>query len=165
MTPEKQKRWLDEHVPHRVRACLTGIPLLDELTRARDDESRAEVQLRCLGNAAWEGRMAGMRWLIEFVGVVDSGGKPVRPNRRAADVSIVQIAGGREIDLGSPDAVVLSKVWKGCSQASGHPTQDSNHPPVDEMSLDAAMRIIVAHLQATIYAAASRRLTDEALTA
>lgn len=106
-----------------------------------------------------------MRWLIEFVGVVDSKGKPGRPNRRSVDVSIAQIMGGREIDLGSVEALLLSKVWKGCSQASGHPTQDSNHPPVDEKALDEAMRVIIAHIQKTIYSSASRLLTTEALTA
>ena len=129
------------------------------------EERRRRVRGRCIGNAAWEGRMAGMRWLIEFVGIVDSKGKPDRPNRRTVDVSVTHIAGGREIDLAAPEAIVLSRVWKGCSQASGHPTQDSNHPPVDERALDEAMRIIISHLERTIYATSTRRLADEALTA
>jgi hypothetical protein len=83
--------------------------------------------MRCLSTAVFEGRLAGMRWLIEFVGISELNGKPRRPNRQDVDVSIAKIARGHEIDLASPEAVLLSKVWKGCSQASGHPTQDSNH--------------------------------------
>ena len=127
------------------------------------DDLRANIRMRSLLNAAWEGRMAGIRWLIEFVGVVDDSGKPDRPNRRRADVAITRIPGGAEFDLSSPNALVLSRVWKGCAQASGHPTQDSNHPPVDDMALDAAMRIIIQHLERTIYAESVRRLIDEVM--
>jgi hypothetical protein len=63
-----------------------------------------------------------MRWLIEFVGVAgDCEGNPKTPdNRRASDIQITQL-GGKQIDLESVEAKVLSKVWKACSQASGHP--------------------------------------------
>ncbi len=130
---------------------------------AASEDLRASIRTRSLFNAAWEGRMAGIRWLIEFVGVVEKGGKPDRPNRRGADIAITRIADGAEFDLSSPDALVLSRVWKGCAQASGHPTQDSNHPPVDDKALDAAMRIIIRHLNHTIYAKSARKLIDEVM--
>jgi hypothetical protein len=163
MQPEEQDRWLTEHIPHRVRACLTGIPLQEELMRALDEDMCARIKMRCLSTAVFEGRLAGMRWLIEFVGISELNGKPRRPNRHDVDVSIAKIARGNKIDLASPEAVLLSKVWKGWSQASGHPTQDSNHPSGDEKALDAAMRIIIGHLEKTIYSSSRRRLTDEAL--
>jgi hypothetical protein len=52
---------------------------------------------------------------------------------------------------GAKFSKILAKVWKGCSQASGHPTQDTNHPPVNPKALDEALRIIVEHLGRTIY--------------
>lgn len=164
MDPAKQDRWLSEHVPHRIRASLSGLALQDELMPATaGDELRASIRARSLFNAAWEGRIAGIRWLIEFVGVVDRGGKPDRPNRRGADVGITDIAGGVEFDLSVPEALVLSRVWRGCSQASGHPTADSSHPPVDDKALDDAMRTIIGHLDRTIYAKSARKLIDEVM--
>jgi hypothetical protein len=109
--------------------------------------------------------MASMRWLIEFVGVADSKGKPSLPKPHPKDISITCIQGGEKIDLTSPEAETLAKVWKGCSQASGHPTQDSNHPPVDPKTLDEALGIIVKHLEQTIYAANDRNLVTETFVA
>ncbi len=164
MDATKQDRWLAEHVPHRIRASLSGLALHEELMpSAADEDFRASIRARSLFNAAWEGRMAGIRWLIEFIGVVDAGGKPSRPNRRGADIAISQIDGGQEFDLSTPEALILARVWKGCAQASGHPTQDSNHPPVDDKALDAAMRIVVQHLERTIYAKSSRKLIREVM--
>jgi hypothetical protein len=164
MNPSDEEQWLAQHIPHRVGACLTCLPLQEELMpSAADEETRNKIRYRFFQNAAWEGRMAGMRWLIDFVGIAaDSNGKPRRPTRYGdADVSITCIQGGEKMDLASSDAATLAKVWKGCSQASGHPTQDSNHPPVDPTALDEAMRILIRHLERTIYAASSRNLVAE----
>jgi hypothetical protein len=107
--------------------------------------------------------MVAMRWLIEFIGVGErnKAGKVVRPNRKPNDVSINMIAGGKEIELDSPEAEILANVRKGCAQASAHPTQDTNHPRVDDAALDEALRIIVKHLERTVYSGRPRGLISE----
>ena len=128
------------------------------------DALRLKIRAACFERAVWEGRMVAMRWLIDFVGIAaDREGKPRRPTWYSdADVSITDI-GGQKIELSSPEAATLAKVWQGCSQASSHPTQDSNHPPVDPMTLDKALRIIVDHLQRTIYSGSPGKLVVETL--
>lgn len=168
MKPTDQVQWLAEHIPHRLRACLAELPLQNELMPANASETlRLGIRARCCDAAAWEGRMAAARWLIEFVGIAaDPNGNPRRPTKYGeADASITSIRGKEtdRIDLGSSEARRLAKVWKGCSQASGHPTHDSNHPPVDPLALDKALRIIVNHLEKTIYSAHPGRLVGETL--
>jgi hypothetical protein len=54
-----------------------------------DDALRLKIRAGCCERAVWEGRMAAMRWLIDFVGIAaDCNGKPRPPTRRKADVSI-----------------------------------------------------------------------------
>jgi hypothetical protein len=97
--------------------------------------------------------MAAIRWLIDFIGIRDKEGKPARPRRWGDhDVSITSLPGGREIDLSSHEAEFLRRVWKGCSQSSSHATHDSKHFPVDARTLEKAMRMIVNHLNKTVYA-------------
>ena len=163
MNPSDQEQWLVQHIPHRVAACLACLPLQEQLMpSAADEETRGQIRYKFFQNAAWEGRMAGMRWLIEFVGVAaHPNGEPRPPKRRKTDVSIKCIQGGEEIDLDSSEAATLAKVWQGCAQASGHPTQDSNHPPVDPAALNEAMKIIIGHLERTIYKATDRNLVAQ----
>jgi hypothetical protein len=119
MNAADQEQWRAQHIPHRLRACLTGLPLQHELTKTIEDEKIQESTIiHCLSRTVSEGRMAAIRWLIEFIGVGErKKGKPGRPNRRGNDVSINMIGGGKEIDLDSHEAEILADVWKGCSQA------------------------------------------------
>ena len=167
LTRTDQDQWLAQHIPHRLSACFAELPLQSELLmlEVADDALRLKIRAACCERAVWEGRMVAMRWLIDFVGVAaNREGKPRRPGRhRDADVSITDIQGGQAIELCSSEAATLAKVWQGCSQASSHPTQDSNHPPVDPITLDNALRIIVSHLQRTIYSGSPRELVVETL--
>jgi hypothetical protein len=168
MHPTNQDQWLAEHIPHRLRACLAELPLQNELMPANASETlRLRIRARCCDAAAWEGRMTAARWLIEFVGIAaDADGNPRRPTKYGeADFSITSIRGKEtdRIDLASLEARTLAKLWKGCSQASGHPTQDSDHPPVDPLALDKALRIIISHLEKTIYSASPGKLVAETL--
>jgi hypothetical protein len=165
MNPSDEQAWLGQHIPHRLRACLTWLPLQSELlTTITDANAHASIMHRCFLHTVSEGRMAAMRWLIEFVGIRDVNGKPEQPKLRKTDVSISFIQGGKPIDIDSTEAMFLAKVWKGCSQASGHPTQDTNHPDVDPKTLDKALRIIVGHLKRTIYSADPDKLIALMLT-
>ena len=164
MNPEEQNQWLVQHIPHRLRACLAYSDVQKELMPdTADQESQRNIEAYCVLIAAVEGRMAATRWLIEFVGICDRNGKPGRPTLRKTDVSITSIHGGKLIDRSSPDATILANVWKACSQASAHPTWDTNHPPIDGPTLDQALRIIVKHLDATIYSVTGRKLVAETL--
>jgi hypothetical protein len=166
MTRTDQNQWLAQHIPHRLSACLAELPLQSELfmLEVADDPLRLKIRAAYFDRAVWEGRMVAMRWLIDFVGIAaNREGKPRRPTRYGdADVSIGDIE-GQKIELSSPEAATLARVWLGCSQASSHPTQDSNHPPVDPMTLNNALRIIVNHLQRTIYSGTPGKLVVETL--
>ena len=152
MAHPDQEVWLAQHIPFRLRTCLSGLSLQSELVATITNENvRDSILYQCLSDTVWEGRMASIRWLIEFVGIRDFNGKPGHPKLRKTDVSISFIQGGKPIDPSSRDGAFLASVWNGCSQASGRRTQDKNHPPVDPETLDKALRIIVRHLKHTIY--------------
>jgi hypothetical protein len=104
-----------------------------------------------------------MRWLIEFVGLTeDKHGKPCK-KPKGRDTSIENLPGGVAVDPKSPDAAKLARVWKGCTQGSGHPTHESQHPPVNEPEVAEALRIIIQHLDKTIYAGETRKVVEVAL--
>jgi hypothetical protein len=145
--------WLSGHIPYRVHAGLAGLPLASEYLPATAEPAlRARFAAICLNNAVYEGRLAAIRWLIDFIGIRDKKGKPARPRRVGEhDVGITSLPGGSEVHLDSPEAEILRKVWKGCSQASSHATHASNHFSVEPEILEQAMRIIISHLEKTIY--------------
>ena len=151
-----KKKWLDQHIPHRLHAALADLPLQREIIQILGEGYRQEIEERCKVSATTQGRLAAIRWLIEFIGVQD--------RRYSTDISISQIQGGKEFDLSSPEAEKLRQVWKGCAQAVGHPTDRTNHPPVNEKELDEALRIIRAHLESTIYATSKQRLVHSLIT-
>jgi len=154
-SPKDRDDWLHHHIPHRIRAGLAGLSFASEFLPATADAAlRTRFAEACLQNAACEGRMAAIRWLIDFIGVRNKQGKPARPHQWGDhDVSITSLPGGREIDLDSDEAKILCRVWKACSQASSHATHDSKHFPVDANTLEEALRIIVSHLDKTVYSA------------
>jgi hypothetical protein len=164
----EQNQWLKQHITHRIRAVLPGIrymaapwdihlPLL------------TDVRLRCLGNSVHEGRHSAMRWLIFFVGLMEQGGVAIPTKYRTdeTDVWIERFEGGVLFDHTTPEAQELAQIYRGCTQATGHPTRDTNHPDIAEPRLSLAMRLILPHLQRTIYnakgldlAAVTLRMTD-----
>lgn len=170
-----QADWLDQHIPHRLRAALAQSNFLSALLAAqiKDEKKRAEKEAYCLEMAAWEGRHAAVRWLIEFVGVTgDDSGAPTESGRRkgrvkqtkgkglaskfAHDVDIEDLPGGKYFDLADPRAAVLGAVWKGCSQATAHATAGSGHPSIARDRLSEATQIVIQHLGATAYAKAGK---------
>lgn len=150
---DQQRRWLTEHIPHRIRAVLPGIPMVGKWQIAWD--ARIETQRivwRCMGNSMWEGRMSAMRWLIEFIGIQERAGGPIETQLRVStDMRIDAIQGGVLFSPARTEAIHLAQVWKGCSQATSHPTQSTNHPDVSEKPLASALLIVIEHLEATIY--------------
>ncbi|HEY5991426.1 MAG TPA: hypothetical protein VIU10_02510 [Candidatus Udaeobacter sp.] len=164
MNATEQNEWLAEHIPHRFRACIACLPFQEEcMPQSADEGTRQIIRDLLVRTAAFEGRLVAMRWLIEFVGVGErnKAGKVCRPRRKPNDVSIEMIEGGKEIDLDSNDAEILANVRKGCTQASAHPTRDTNHPRVNAPELDEALRIIVKHLNHTVYSGRPRDLLTE----
>lgn len=161
--PSIQKEWLEQHIAHRLRASLAGSPFLWQLINQQhaSAEEGAKKYDFCRDMAMFEGRQAAVRWLIEFVGVsADSKGNPkesqIRRNRKGKqfDVDIMDLPGGEYFDLNHKDAKLLAEVWLGCSQATSHPTFGSNHPSTARDRVVHATRIVVEHMQRTIYAAA-----------
>ena len=165
MNGTEQNEWLTEHLPHRLRACLPFLTFQEELMpQAADEKARQNIRGCFLVTAALEGRMVALRWLIEFVGIRERKGKPARPRLGNTGVSILCIEGGRQIEIPSPEADTLAKVWKACSQASGHPTRDTNHLPLTNAVIEEALRIIVGHLKQSVYSADPDKLVGSVFT-
>ncbi|MFY9727294.1 MAG: hypothetical protein WB579_13810 [Bryobacteraceae bacterium] len=111
--------------------------------------------------------MAAIRWLIEFVGIKQgrSGNPAVCQKSFREDVRIDDFDGGRLVDCSTPEGRHLASVWKGCSQASSHATNAYNHPSVnDKKDLPEALKIILNHLQNTIYQRAAKNIRDYVLS-
>jgi hypothetical protein len=54
-------------------------------------------------------------------------------------------------DITRQEALKLAKVWQACSQASLHPTADTNHVPLWPSDLASALKIVLAHLESALY--------------
>jgi hypothetical protein len=106
-----------------------------------------------------------MRWLIFFVGIMEKGGKAIETiyTTKATDVWIGRFDHGQMFDPKSSDAAKLALVYKGCTQATGHPTEGTNHPNITEQPLSEALQIVINHLQKTIYDAQGRNLAHYTL--
>jgi hypothetical protein len=101
-----------------------------------------------------------MRWLIEFIGIrLDKNGNVAPPiaHENGKSVTIEQV-GGRLFDLKAENAGKLAKVWQACSQASLHPTADTNHHPLNPQDLATALEIVIAHLDTALYQPSGRDL-------
>ncbi len=173
MDQNEQREWIDRHIPHRVRAAAARLNLEESLLRVRalvDPVRRTdedEIYWRCATDSIWEGRLAAIRWLIEFVGIKQgrSGNPAVCQKSFREDVRIDDFDGGRLVDCSTPEGRHLASVWKGCSQASSHATNAYNHPSVnDKKDLPEALKIILNHLQNTIYQRAAKNIRDYVLS-
>lgn len=176
MDQHEQDEWLTDHIPHRVRAAIARMDMEDSLLHVNtlaliDPTPRTALEKcywRCSTDSIWEGRLAATRWLIEFVGIkMDSKGNAVcsRPQKpKPDDVYIDAFDGGRLLPPSTPDGKSLADVWKGCSQASSHATKAYNHPSVDDRTvLPEALKIVLDHLQETIYDEAGKKLREYVL--
>ena len=135
------------------------------------DLPKRDFHVWCIGRSVDEGRKASMRWLIEFVGVIFKPGKPVKngkpaenekavapkPHENGKSVTIRQV-GGTMFDTNHQDALKLAKIWQACSQASLHPTMDTDHDPLGEKDLASALQIVLAHFEIALYKPSGRDL-------
>jgi hypothetical protein len=108
----------------------------------------------CIGRSVDEGRKAAMRWLIEFIGVMwdlkNDKPKATEAHGNGKSVTIVQV-GGAMFDTTRPEARQLGKIWQACSQASLHPTMDTEHCSIGPDDLAGALKIVLAHLETALY--------------
>jgi hypothetical protein len=155
--------WLVQHVPHRVCAALALLPMEGKWDMpASPNLPNMDFHVWCIGRSVDEGRKAAMRWLIEFVGItLDNDGKPAapKPHKNGKSVTIHQV-GGIMFDTTSKDALKLGKTWQACTQASLHPTTDTNHDPLAPDDLASALQIVLAHLESALYEPSGRNLWD-----
>jgi hypothetical protein len=160
MDSTEQTVWLQLHIPHRVRAALARLELLSEylttptpggpdLTKLSRDQN---IRRRSEMNSVNEGRLAAIRWLIEFIGI----------NSKRNDIVITDF-GGNRFDENSPDGQTLEDIWLGVSKAASHATDEYGHPNVSETRLCEAMKIIVSHLQKEVYTPRNLELLKTAL--
>ncbi len=172
MDLHEQSEWITRHIPHRVRAAIARLNLEDSLLRVKafiDPELRTDedkIYWRSATDSIWEGRLAATRWLIEFVGIKQDGkGNPAVCGKNSRqDVRSDDFDGGRLLDHSTHEGQLLANVWKGCSQASSHATNAYSHPSVsDKKELPEALKIILDHLQKTIYQKAGKNIRDYVL--
>jgi len=68
------------------------------------------------------------------------------------------------VDPSTPNGRCLADVWKGCTQASSHATNEYSHPSVDyKKELPEVLKIMLDHLQNTIYQKAGKNIRDYVL--
>jgi hypothetical protein len=171
MDHNEQSEWMTRHIPHRVRAAIARLPRENTLLRVRafiNPELRTDedkIYWRCATDSIWEGRLAATRWLIECVGIQDKNGNPIAcPRKWKDDVRIDDFDGGYLLDPSTPEARSLADVWKGCTKASSHATNAYNHPSVDDRTvLPEVLKIVLDHLQNTIYKKAGENIRDYVL--
>jgi len=123
------------------------------------------VPNRCIANCVNEGRHSAIRWLIFFVGIMERDGQAIETiyTTKATDVWIGRFDHGQMLDPKCSDAAKLALVYKGCTQATGHPTEGTNHPDIKEKAMSDALQIVIYHLQKTIYDAQGRNLAHYTL--
>ncbi|MEK6701393.1 MAG: hypothetical protein AABZ53_03955 [Planctomycetota bacterium] len=155
MTPTEEKQWLEEHIPHRIRVMLASTAELSACRTNGEPSFNDDVVERCWTDAVWEGRLSALRWLCEFVGVQMGfkSGQAERPKAWPTDTNVRHLSGGVLLPLPSPEADLLAKAWKACTQGSVHPTHNSNHPRIDDPERTKAFEIIKNHLSTTVYSA------------
>ena len=130
MSKPEQDKWLQDHIPHRVRVMLASTKELQKRRPSGQPTWPDQTVERCWTDAVWEGRLSALRWLCEFVGVQDDGtGKAKRPRKWPSDTDIEDLPKGKCVDLPSPEATDLALVWKACTQGSVHPTRTSRDAP------------------------------------
>ena len=169
--------WFVQHIPHRVRAAISGTEMLvlklqerfgKEKVRTAGFEARITSQadsaaLLCVENAVWEGRLTATRWLIDFLGVSsDKHGKPSRPAQKPHDWRIDKM-GAPLFPLSGASAQKLADIWLGCTKATSHPTRGSGHPPVDPNELNAAIAIVIEYLDKNLYVPKGRSILTDTL--
>jgi hypothetical protein len=168
MDLHEQSEWMIRHIPHRVRAAIARLDLDNSLLGVKafvDPVLRTDadhIYWRCSTDSIWEGRLAATRWLIEFVGIRQSrkGSPAVCKKSFPEDVRIDDFEGGTLLSHLTPEGQFLAGVWKGCSQASSHATNAYSHPSVsDTKDLPEALKIILDHLQNTIYQTAGKDIS------
>lgn len=157
LTPAEIDEWLRIHVPYRIRAGIAGTELWDDFDpRPFFISPQDGTKWWCIQHGLHQGRLVAVRWLIEFVGIKWEKGKPAESNavskNPGTDFGINRLPGGRPFSRNLPEAQLLADTWKGCSQAIAHPTRGTGHPDVEAPTLTKVMRIIIPHLEATIYA-------------
>jgi hypothetical protein len=170
MDQEDRDAWLSTHIPHRIRAAIAQSDvrgtLLNEQPSFSKPETVDDITWRCHGDSIWEGRLASVRWLIEFVGIRQGkDGKPKtsepKPEgERKYDVWIEDLTPGTKMNPDTDEARVLADFWMGCTRGSSHATDASNHPPLDDRRRVQVIGIILNHLQKNIYEPAGKNIKD-----
>jgi hypothetical protein len=84
------------------------------------------------------GRLAAVRWLIEFVGVRDP--------RKATDMRIDMID-GNPISKQSAKATQLNESWCAISKATAHPTHDTQHASLELNVIVPATKLLLDYVQ------------------
>jgi hypothetical protein len=172
MDQETQLRWLQSHIPHRIRAASAKLNVEHSLigeSLAIDhpnlDTPEKKFAWGCMTDSVWEGRLTATRWLIEFAGIKQSDGKPVTSvmlnPRFPDDVNITALDGGEPIPTSHALAQRLSDLWTRCSQATSHATKEKTDDEPMEAKIVEAVTLIMEHLQNTVYNKAGRSLRDD----
>ena len=151
-----------QHIPHRICAALAWLPMPEKWAVPRPlDLPNRNFSVWSVDRWVDEGRKAAMRWLIEFVGVTfdaeNDKPAPTKPHKNGKSVTIAQV-GGSMFDTKRQDARELAKIWQACTQASLHPTADTDHAPLEPRDLARALCIVIGHLETALYKPSGRDL-------
>lgn len=155
-TPTKPRN----HVPHRIRALWANLASLDQRQKSSPESISStrvqRIRRRCETDAIWEGRIAALRWLIEFIEIKPAP-KHEKDACKASDFyGAVPFSPGKDLDD-------LADYWMSCTKATSHATHASGHTDLNDAVFDKARTLICSHLNATIYKNLKTTVEDEAL--
>lgn len=147
-----------DHVPYRIRILWSRLPSLDVRLGPPipppEVKGNEVIRRRCDSDAIFEGRIAAMRWLIEFIGV--------KPSSYSDSCNASNFVGYAPFGTGT-DSVFLRDVWDSCTKAASHSTHASGHTPITDAMRERVLRIVCSHLNNTIYKPLGTTVEDEAL--
>lgn len=167
ISPDEARVWLWQHIPFRVTAAIVETIICEEWAATTPRVMMPPgIRSVCWNDAAYQGRISAVRWLIEFIGIQEHSKKPVPSfaanaiahGKPTTDFGIGMLPGGVFMSTSYADAAFLARTWKGCVQAISHPTRNTNHPPVEVETLTRAMRVVLPFMDGSIYATAGLSL-------
>ena len=153
LTEEQANYWLNQHIRSRIFAAYAQPRWFRPWAETQSPENRELQQsLHFILQASWEGRHAAIRWLIEFVGVInDSEGQPKRSSRKFDDDFRISDLAGTEIALKSAEAEKLASLCYDLNKATSHPTHESDHDTITEERLRWAAQFLASYVNEQLY--------------
>jgi hypothetical protein len=144
-SPERE-RWLDVHLPYRIR-ILCGLKIYKE-------QGGPKGPLLSVFPGIFESTLSTCRWASNFLGLYPWGNSLKQTAKRnfASDVFAVDL-GGTLVDpaaLSINEYALLFSVLKGANVASAHPVREGQHS-MKWQDVDPAASLLIQKIETHVY--------------